>query len=375
MERVQRRCGFMCGVEVEAEGSRGGLCLAWKEDIQVNLRSFSKWHIHVIIKEDDIVGEWRFTGIYGSPYLKDKNTVWNLLRRLAHEDSYPWLVEGDFNEILYSFAKSGGTQRDKKRMDAFREVLDDCQLARAKEREKEGLKKELSKKLELLLEGEVNDDTMAEIIDTKIHLNLEIDKDEMYWEQRARANWLKLGDKNSAYFHKWAIVRRRANTISKLETEEGREIEEGVEIMDTASTFFQDLFKAEDIQTALKETGPTKALGVDGFPALFFQRYWHIVGNDVTDYFLGVLNDKKPMEDFNKIDIVLIPKILKPTKMINFRPISLCTVVYKVIAKAIVHRLQNVIDKCVGKVQRAFVPGRLISDNVLLAYEILHTLR
>ncbi|KAA3466682.1 reverse transcriptase [Gossypium australe] len=247
---------------------------------------------------------------------------------------------------------------------------------------------------------------MAEISDTKIHLNLEIDKDEMYWEQRARANWLKLGDKNSAYFHKWAFVQRRANTISKLETDEGIEIEEGAEIMATATTFFQDLFKSrgmanaskvlegiegkisyedneflvssfttEDIQVALKEMGPTKAPGADGFPALFFQRYWHIVGKEVTDSCLGVLNDKRPVEDFNKTDVVLIPKILRPTKMINFRPISLCTVVYKVIAKAIVHRLQTVIDKCIDKVQSAFIRGRLISDNVLLAYEILHTLR
>ncbi|KAA3471387.1 reverse transcriptase [Gossypium australe] len=176
--------------------------------------------------------------------------------------------------------------------------------------------------------------------------------------------------------------------------------------MDTVSTFFQDLFKsrgvensskvlvgiegkisyeenkflvspfrAEDIQTALKEMGPTKAPGADDFLALFFQRYWHIAGNEVTNYCLGVLNDKRPMEDFNKTNIVLISKISKPTKMINFRPISLCTFVYKVIAKAIVHRLQNVIDKCINKVQSAFVPRRLISDNVLLAYKILHTFR
>ncbi|KAA3461725.1 Exo_endo_phos domain-containing protein [Gossypium australe] len=48
--------------------------------------------------------------------------------RLAHEIDYPWLVEGDFNEILYSFEKSGGVQRDNKRMEAFRETLEDCQL-------------------------------------------------------------------------------------------------------------------------------------------------------------------------------------------------------------------------------------------------------
>ncbi|KAA3481359.1 reverse transcriptase [Gossypium australe] len=78
--------------------------------------------------------------------------------------------------------------------------------------------------------------------------------------------------------------------------------------------------------------------------------------------------------DFNRIDIVLIPKVPNPTQLVNFRPISLCTVIYKVVAKAIANRLQKIIDKCIDKVQSAFVPGRLITDNVLLAYEILHSI-
>ncbi|KAA3460307.1 reverse transcriptase [Gossypium australe] len=61
-------------------------------------------------------------------------------------------------------------------------------------------------------------------------------------------------------------------------------------------------------------------------------------------------------------DIVLIPKVQNPTKLVSFRPISLCTVIYKIVAKTIVNRLQEVI-------------GKLISDNVLLAYKILHKFR
>lgn len=65
---------------------------------------------------------------------------------------------------------------------------------------------------------------MAKLIDTKIKLNMEVDKDEMCWEQRAKANWLQLGDKNSVFFHKYASTRRRINTISRLESAEGQEI-------------------------------------------------------------------------------------------------------------------------------------------------------
>ncbi|KAA3468221.1 reverse transcriptase [Gossypium australe] len=247
---------------------------------------------------------------------------------------------------------------------------------------------------------------MAKIIETRISLNMEIDKDEMYWEQRARANWLKLGDKNSSFFHKYASARRRTNTINRLETEEGLEVTADFEISDTATRYFQKLFTSKgvgdsshilegidvsisseintvpkspysvgEIQKALKRMGHAKAPGYDGFPALFFQKYWHIVGKDVEEFCLGVLNEGKDLDSVNRIDIVLIPKTPNPSNLVNFRPISLCTILYKLVAKTIANRLQGFVGQCIDSAQSAFVPGRLISDNVLIAYEILHTLR
>ncbi|MBA0813636.1 hypothetical protein Gohar_027467 [Gossypium harknessii] len=69
---------------------------------------------------------------------------------------------------------------------------------------RERLKARLIKHLDMLTAKERNDNVMAKIIDTKVHLNIEIDKDEMYWEQKARANWLKAWDKNLTFFHRFA---------------------------------------------------------------------------------------------------------------------------------------------------------------------------
>lgn len=132
-------------------------------------------------------------------------------------------------------------------------------------------------------------------------------------------------------------------------------------------------FTADELYSALKGMGPTKAPGPDSFPAIFFQKFWHIVGKETSNFCLDILNNGATFGNLNQTDIVLIPKITNPSSIVNFRPISLCSVIYKMVAKTIANRLQVVIGRCIDTTQSTFVPGRLITDNVLLAYEILHT--
>lgn len=86
---------------------------------------------------------------------------------------------------------------------------------------------------------------------------------------------------------------------------------------------------AEELYAALKEMGPTKAPGYDGFPAIFFQNFWHIVGKEITNLCLEILNNGASFGNLNHTDIVLIPKVPNPTSIVNFRPISLCSVITK----------------------------------------------
>lgn len=71
----------------------------------------------------------------------------------------------------------------------------------------------------------------------------------------------------------------------------------------------------------------------------------------------------------------MVPKCDLPMSMRDLRPISLCNVVYKILAKILVNRLQRVLPKCISKEHSGFISGRTILDNVMVATEIIHYLK
>lgn len=86
---------------------------------------------------------------------------------------------------------------------------------------------------------------------------------------------------------------------------------------------------------------PHTTSGLDGMPPIFYKFFWHVVGEDITIVVLRALNSGIVPESINTTFISLIPKIKSPKKVLDFRPVSLCNVVYKLIAKLVANRLKN----------------------------------
>jgi hypothetical protein len=108
---------------------------------------------------------------------------------------------------------------------------------------------------------------------------------------------------------------------------------------------------------------------------VFYKQFWDICGHEITQEVLQALNSGVIPDGWNDTTIVLIPKVEDPERITQYRPISLCNVIYKIISMMLALRLKLILPEIIAPTQSAFVPGRLITDNVLVAYESIHMIK
>ncbi|WJZ97308.1 hypothetical protein VitviT2T_015918 [Vitis vinifera] len=226
-------------------------------------------------------------------------------------------------------------------------------------------------------------------------------REEIHWRQKARVKWVKEGDCNSKFFHKVANGRRNRKYIKSLENETGLVLNNAVSITEEILLYFEKLyanpigeswsiegldwspiseesaislvapFTEEEISKAIFQMDRDKAPGPDGFTIAVFQDCWDVIKEDLVRVFAefhrsGVIN-----QSTNASFIVLLPKKSTTKKISDFRPISLITSLYKIIAKVLSGRLRGVLHETIHSTQGAFVQGRQIMDAVLIANEIV----
>lgn len=237
-------------------------------------------------------------------------------------------------------------------------------------------------------------------------LNDLLRQEQVFWKQRAKNFWLSDGDMNTKFFHQCASNRRKKNLIKGLFNENGVWCTTDEELEDIVLRYYGQLFTSsqpsnlanimslvpkvvtedmnadlvkditmDEVHLALKQMHPSKAPGPDGFSPCFYQYFWPLVGNDVVEAVRCFLGSDEKIKSLNCTHVALIPKVKLPQSMNQLRPISLCNVLYKIGSKVLANRLKPLLTQFISPFQSAFVPGRLISDNSLIAFEIAHFLK
>ncbi|KAA3466982.1 reverse transcriptase [Gossypium australe] len=242
-------------------------------------------------------------------------------------------------------------------------------------------------------------------MDVRDELESVLNHEELLWKQKARCDWLNFGDRNTKFFHSRTIQRRKFNRILALKDNNGDWCSDQSTLSDEAVKFFENMYgenprpiidipsnifpclKEQDIEflnkpvlndeikKALFDMALLKAPRSDGFHAHFFQSQWDLVGGTICEWVQGIFAGNKIEEELNNTLLVLIPKKDRPKDFSQFRPISLCSVMYKLVIKVIANRFKMVFPNFISPEQAGFIAGRNISDNIIIAQEVIHTMR
>ncbi|XP_031116501.1 uncharacterized protein LOC116020159 [Ipomoea triloba] len=478
-ERLRVKLGFDGLFYVDSVGLSGGLALFWRRNCTARLLCYSRCHIDVEVSVDSSAC-WRMTCFYGYPERSRRAASWDFLRSLAGSSDLPWVILGDFNDLLFQHEKRGGNPHPDALLRGFGEALDDCGLTQLPlrgyqftwERGKgttDWLEERLDKVLaddrwrclqegaiveniltrssdhsalflrlsdnavrqgglrrafkfemawlldegcrgvvehawQLRLRGRRDPESLAEFQRLENQLTRLEAQEDTFWRQRAKQHWLKGADANTRFYHRYASARKKKNSLSRLKNDAGVWVEgEALEPVvlsyfnhifhSTGSAleepFFSNIaprvsqadndtllrpFEISEVKETLFSMFPDKAPGPDGMNPGFYQHYWDVVGGDVTEFVINCLQSCSFPEGLNATNVVLIPKKKVPESVADLRPIALCNVVYKIMAKVLANRLKPLLDNLISESQSAFIPNRLITDNILIAAEIGHYL-
>jgi hypothetical protein len=134
-------------------------------------------------------------------------------------------------------------------------------------------------------------------------------------------------------------------------------------------------FTKDEFRVAMFSMHPDKCPGPNGYSPGIYQHFWNICSDDIFKECCNWLDTGHFLPDLNMTNIALIPKGNIQHSMKDWRLIALCNVLYKLISSVLANRLKLVLPQCISDNQSAFIPGRLILDNAMVAIEVLHAMK
>ncbi|XP_074303189.1 uncharacterized protein LOC141637599 [Silene latifolia] len=403
--------------------SGGRIWVLWNPKLfGVQVLEYNAQYIHQ--KVDSLVDRRVFcmTMVYAFNGIHDRDPLWDNLRRIANLVCGPWAVAGDFNCVLSATDRVGGNTPSLE-MEPFRRCVADCGVLditaigsiftwNNKQKPEERIYSKIDRLVKNLknLKPALRSLNREGFSDIEISTNIlqkqlqELSKArESFLSQKAKHQWIKEGDANSAYLHGMLKKRRNMNKVVMVEDMNGRMCDSQAHIHDAFLEYYQNLLGSsqdtkkihkkiidqgpiyndenwvsllkpvtgKEIKDALFSIPDIKSPGTDGYTNKFFKDAWGEIGGDVINVVQDFFHQRQLLKQINATNLTLIPKCDRPKIVLQYRPISCCNVAYQVISKLLCARLAEVLPHIVGNNQGAFIQHRRIQENILICQHLI----
>ncbi|XP_024011347.1 uncharacterized protein LOC112086606 [Eutrema salsugineum] len=200
--------------------------------------------------------------------------------------------------------------------------------------------------------------------------------EELFWRHKSRDKWCVVGDPNTSFFHTSVKSSRARNVLDKLTDENGIVQRSEAAKGDVAASYFRNLFRSSH-PSNFQEIFSGFELKIT--ESMNDQLIKKVTKEEVKQAVFSIKPSSPPradgMTEWNHTQLCLIPKITNALSMPDLRLISLCSVSYKIVSKIMVSRLQPFLPDIISPTQSTFVAERLISNNILIVYEVVYGLR
>lgn len=223
---------------------------------------------------------------------------------------------------------------------------------------------------------------------------------------KSRALWISAGDHNSIFFHNYVNMRRKINTIWEIIEQNGCGVSSQPDLERAARDHFEKLYTKlnnlnlraqmevlqcmpcfftdddnehigrpvalDEVAIVLKKMAKDKSLGPDGWTVEFYTQFFDLLGNELVSLVEEARTTGRVNGGLNLTFISLIPKVSEPSSFQDYRPISLCNLLYKIISKVIVDHIRDGLSRGISSEQFGFLKQRLIFDAIGTAQETIH---
>eukprot|EP00253_Pinus_taeda_P032275 PITA_32275 len=325
-----------------------------------------------LVERLDIIRQWVGSGGISNHfpiYLEIMNS--NYKPNSPFKFNSAWLVEEELHKIVMEFEIHCGHDNNF----TSTEVIAN-NLARIKYRTiiwaKEKKKRDEDTILKIdddILEMEGTSNASYSSLERKEHLiNLETKKirllrwQEETWRIKSKVIWLKAGDENLKFFQQCAKGRKLTETLPRfVEAIEEEELNKPVTL--------------GEIEAVLKWFKRDKSLGPNRWPIEFYLTFFNHIGADLLIAIEKCKRSGNMREGFNSIFIALIPNADNPQTFDDYRPISLCNCIYKIISKIIAIYIKPILSKMISNENFAFLNHRQIHEAIRTAQEGIHSMK